>query len=172
MIFAEEIRSAVSQVECERLAELATSGIVLEIGAEYGRSTIAMASTAAMVWSVDWHLGDQASGFKDSLPEFVRNLDKHDVRGRVVPVVGLWEHVAHYLAAKSFDMVFHDGRHDGEAVWRDLMLAARILRVEGIMVVHDTDQPVTEQAVHAWAHEAGFVVTRSVGSLTELRWGG
>ncbi len=140
MIFAADIPSAVSREECERLAELAEGKLVLEIGSEYGRSTIALASTARVVHAVDWHKGDQASGLKDSLTGFLGNLQRYEVRNKVIIHLGRSEDILPILRPAIFDVVFIDGDHSVEAATRDAEFAATLTCSGGAIVFHDADQ--------------------------------
>ena len=105
-----------SRNECERLADLAQGKRVLEVGAHYGRSTIALASTARRVFSVDWHRGDDYTkdwGF--TLGPYVRNLIKYEVLDNVAIVVADAADME-VLADDSFDLVFIDADHSYQAV--------------------------------------------------------
>lgn len=174
MIFAAEIRSAVSEEECQRLATLAEGKIVVEIGSEFGRSTVALASTAERVYAIDWHQGDAGSGFKDSLPEFLANLRQYDVRDKVVPIVGRSEDVLFMLAHGFADVAFIDGAHDAESVGTDLVLASKAvgpykpLDLYGTIVLHDGDQPQVRAAADRYCRKEGGFVRRRVGTLLEI----
>jgi predicted O-methyltransferase YrrM len=94
-----------SDTEAVYLAEIAKDKNVLELGAWVGRSTVVLASAAAHVVSVDWHKGDEESGFGDTLPGYwdtVRHLDN------VTMVVGRFEFVVP-LFAPVFQVAFVDG---------------------------------------------------------------
>ena len=109
-IFAEEVLSAVSQTECERLAQLGRGADVLEIGAYYGRSTIALGSVANIVHSIDPHQGGPAEA-PDTLAPFLENLRAHSVRDRVVVHVGPSTAVVPLFKSESFDVAFVDAMH-------------------------------------------------------------
>lgn len=168
LIFAQDIKSAVSREECERLATLATEKRVLEVGSEYGRSTIALASTAKQVHAVDWHQGDPQSGFKNSLPEFLSNLDHYDLRERVIVHLGRWEDVAPVMRSAVFDLAFIDGDHSEDAVRRDFDLALRVMKPGGWMVFHDTDQSQVGETLQQMATWCRMSYARSVGTLAEV----
>jgi hypothetical protein len=74
--------------EGQALMNLAHGAVVLELGAYRGRSTIALASVAKRVVSVDWHRGDPAVGNSDTLGRFMANVEAAGMRDKVVPVVG------------------------------------------------------------------------------------
>lgn len=168
MIFASDITSAVSKEECERLADVAKGTRALEIGAEYGRSTIALASTAKVVHSVDWHRGDMMSGFKDSLPEFLANLIRYNVRDKVVVHLGRIQDVAPILRPSAFDVVFIDGDHSYESVRRDVALAAYVLRDGGALLAHDGDQEQVRRAVMEHAALVARAAMNGAGTLLEV----
>ena len=113
MIFAWEVGSSVTYWECVRLAELATDRKVLEIGSWLGRSTIALASTAEMVVSVDWHQGDFYAGTIETLPSFRENLERHGA-GNVEVIVARIEDVWQNFSP-DFDMTFIDADHSAES---------------------------------------------------------
>jgi SAM-dependent methyltransferase len=135
-IFAEGVLSAVSRAECERLAQLARGGDVLEIGAYYGRSTITLASVATVVHSIDPHRGGPAEA-PDTLAPFLENLEAHGVRDRVVVHVAPSTAVLPLFKSESFDVVFVDAMHQRPDVDIDLALSARCLRGGGFIALHD-----------------------------------
>jgi protein-L-isoaspartate O-methyltransferase len=70
--------------ELERLADLAQEKTVLEVGAHLGLSTIALASTAEKVVSIDWHRGDEfTKGWGFTLGPYVNNLNRYGVLDKV-----------------------------------------------------------------------------------------
>lgn len=135
-IFAADVESEMSYAECERLAMLARGATVLELGAYLGRSTIALASTAAVVHSVDPHKGGPGHA-SDSLLRLLANLEVHGVREDVVIHVGLSTEVVPRFRAGSFDVVFIDAMHQRPDVDIDLALAVRCLRPGGWIAFHD-----------------------------------
>lgn len=165
-IFAEDIVSAVDLEECRRLSELAKGLVVLELGSQFGRSTVALASTAARVHAVDWHRGDAHAGMQDSLPEYVRNLERHKLRDKVVTHVGKNEEVLPIFAKRVFDMVFIDSFHERAAVEKDIHLVSPAMKLGAIFAFHDYGGwygGVTE-AVNAFAatHRATIESVRSL----------
>jgi predicted O-methyltransferase YrrM len=169
-IFAEDIPSAVSREQCAKLAELACGGTVLELGSQFGRSTIALASAAARVHSVDWHKGDPHAGILDSLETFMRNLERYGVRNNVVAHVGKHEDVLPGLARGFFDLVFIDSFHEKEAVERDTALALPVMKPKAVFCYHDYKDPSfpgVGQAVDAFAKMRGLSIA-TVGTLAIL----
>ena len=178
-IFAEEILSAVSRSECERLADLARAAQVLELGAYYGRSTVAMASVADVVHSVDPHEGGPPES-PDTLGPFLDNLRAHGVRDRVLVHVGPSTRVVPLLKPDSFDGVFVDAMHQRPEVDVDLVLSTRVVRPGGWLALHDYGRDgvqvgdvwhpfgVTE-AVDEFVALAGCTAPEVIDSLAVLR---
>jgi SAM-dependent methyltransferase len=135
-IFADEVLSAVTEDECRRLAALARSRLVLEIGSYYGRSTIALASTAAVVHSVDPHDGGPVDS-TGTLPAFLDGLERYSLREKVVVHVGRSTQILPLLRDQSFDLVFVDAMHQRPEVDVDLFLSACCLRAGGRLALHD-----------------------------------
>lgn len=135
--FAEDITSGVTKEEAAALAELGSGKLVLEVGSWRGRSTVALASVAAMVHSVDWHKGDAHSSFGDTLGALTSNLKRYQVQSRVVLHVGRNEDILPVLAAHSFDLIFIDSFHAKEAVERDLILSQPLVKPGGVIACHD-----------------------------------
>jgi predicted O-methyltransferase YrrM len=139
MNFPREIESAMTDAEAEKLQELARNGVVLEIGAWYGFSTIVMARVAKMVHSVDWHLGDSFTGHPDggTFQQFRENLERHKVASRVVIHLGDSGYILPMLRPRSFDLVFVDGQHSHAAVRYDGVEARQLVKLGGIVAFHD-----------------------------------
>lgn len=172
VIFAVDVPSAVTEAEARALCGLAEGQRVLEAGAQFGRSTIAFASVAAMVHSVDWHRGDAWAGeLGDTLPAFLANLERHGVRDRVVVHVGRFEDVAPALRDRWFGLVFLDGAHGYEDVRRDVVLFAPKAAAGGYVAFHDfaRHEGVTK-AVTEWAAAAGlYPIVAPCESLAVVR---
>jgi SAM-dependent methyltransferase len=134
-LYAEDVLSAVTYAECERLAELARGALVLELGSYYGRSTVALASTARRVHSVDPHQGGPDES-PNTLPEFLANLERYGVRDNVVVHVGTSTQIAPLLQ-DAFDLIFVDAMHQRPQVDVDLGLSARCVRPGGCIALHD-----------------------------------
>jgi predicted O-methyltransferase YrrM len=135
-IYAEDVPSALTARECERLAALAIDAAVLEIGSQFGRSTIALASTARFVHAVDPHTG-RPPDIPSSLPTFVWNIEAHGVREKVVIHVGTSMQVVPTFRSELFDLVFIDAVHQRPSVDIDLALSAPCLRPGGRIAFHD-----------------------------------
>jgi len=154
-LFAADVESAVTAAECRRLASLARGKIVLELGSWLGRSTIAIASTAATVHAVDWHRGDEHAGHGDTLQSFLLNLLRYGVRDKVVVHLGRFEDVGRVLRQQSFDVVVVDGLHTRRAVEADIALFLPILRPGGSFAFHDYCRFEVKEAVDEFALQVG-----------------
>lgn len=133
------IPSAVTAAEAVALADLARGKTVLELGAHHGFSTVVLASVAAQVTSVDWHLGDPHAGLGDTWASFTASLARYGVAGKVVIVRQRFEQALPDMAAAGarFGGCFLDGMHDEESVTRDTALALPLIEPGGFMCWHD-----------------------------------
>jgi predicted O-methyltransferase YrrM len=143
VVFAGEIPSTTTEAECRRLAELARGKRVLEIGTYHGRSTVSLASTAAVVHTVDVHPADPATG-DDTLAGLMRNLDRYDLRDRVVVHVGFSQLILPLLQPGSFDLAFLDAQHQREPVEEDLAALLPLVEQGGVIAFHDYGVPGVE----------------------------
>ena len=139
MIFPEGIQSAVTPPEAAELARLATGCTVLELGAFYGYSTVVMASVAELVYSIDWHMGDDHAGSYETWDGYRANLIGYKVADRVVTIRGRFEEEVPLLAQRGVvvDGAFLDGHHSEESVTRDLGLALMLVKKGGWIAFHD-----------------------------------
>lgn len=156
-IFAEDILSAVTQEECAKIAELAKDKVVLELGSHFGRSTVALASTARVIHAVDWHLGDIHAGQGDTAPILIANLTRYRVRDKVAIHVAKFEDILPLLENAIFDFCFIDALHTKEAVAMDARSVVRLMKPKGVISFHDYGRPefgVTE-AVNEFAKSVG-----------------
>ena len=131
------IPTFVTGEEARELERLATGRRVLELGAQFGFSTVALARTARAVWSVDWHFGDPDAGEGDSLRDWSIHTSSARRAGRVVGLVGRFEDVLPFLRPASFGLLFHDGGHSEAEVRTDLELALPLLGYAAAVAVHD-----------------------------------
>lgn len=156
-MYAPEIPSGVTERECAALADAARGRVVLEVGSWYGRSTIALASTAKIVHAVDWHRGDDHAGREYTLPRFIDNLSKYGVADKVVAHVGRFEDVEPALRGGVFDFAFLDSFHERATVARHMLLIDGLMRQygDGVEVAaHDYKQaafgPELEAGCASW----------------------
>lgn len=134
-----EIFSAITDEEADALRELARGQRVLELGAQYGFSTVVLAQAADYVVSVDWHRGDEHAGAEDTWKTYCDNLARYDVASKVAAMCGRFEDVLPELATagEQFDGCFIDGQHDSASVQRDLGLALPLVKPGGWIAFHD-----------------------------------
>src|SRR5262249_56235512 len=135
----ESIPSSVSLAECGELARLAAGARVLELGSYLGRSTVALASTATIVHSIDVHRAD--FGLDSTVTALIANLDRHDLRHKVVAHVGFSQLVLPVLPHGWFDFAFIDGQHQREPVEEDLSAVVPLLRPRATVAFHDYGVP-------------------------------
>lgn len=151
---AKRIDGWLSDREAETLYDFAqrARGPIVEIGSCYGRSTAAialgsMAGDHNQVFAVDSfvgvHPGDRPTangeqpGWGPSSPELLRaNLDAAGVNG-LVRIVAKSSGEAVDDVPNDIDLLFIDGAHDVESVFRDISLYAPKVRVGGRIVMHD-----------------------------------
>lgn len=161
MNFPTHVRGWLTEVEGHALAELATGKVVLEVGSYCGRSTICMAQTADRVCSVDPFTSRATPGGVDTYDEFVANLNAHLVSDKVFIVRDLFtEESAKQLPVAKFGLIFIDGDHSYEAVWRDFENAKTLLDEDGLIAFHDYRLFPGE---HDGNYDAG--VTKAVGEI-------
>lgn len=148
-----DIRSAIKDDESARLAELAAGRRVLEVGSQYGFSTVLMARVAKVVHAVDWHRGDAIVGRNESLPLLWENVTRYKLRDRVVIHVGRSETVLPLLLPGSFDFAFHDSYHSAEAVAADVALMVPLLVPGSLLALHDYGRYGVAEAVDGLGFE-------------------
>jgi predicted O-methyltransferase YrrM len=130
------IRTGIKLEEAQLLRDYATGRTVLELGSQFGFSTVLMAEVAKRVDAVDWHGGDECVGHEPSLPTFTRNLHRFHVNQRVVPYIGRNADILPTLSA-DYDFAFHDSFHETEAVIEDVGLMLPLLKPGALIAFHD-----------------------------------
>lgn len=145
------VPTSLTDAERAELARLAAGATVLEVGSQYGASTIALARVAEVVYAIDHHRGDPVSGEWDTLSDFMAELARHGVRDRVVTLVGRSEQVVPVLAPERFDFVFYDsGKETVEEVRAQAVEARQLVRPGGVIAFHDFGRfPVIDEALRA-----------------------
>ena len=141
----DDIPTAITGEEAARLASLASGGDVLELGAQWGFSTVVLAQAARRVTSVDWHQGDasikEISGAEcaDTWEAYRGNLARYGVAGKVDARRGRFEDVLPALRRQGalFDGVFLDAQHDAVSVQADMDLVLPLIRPGGWIAWHD-----------------------------------
>jgi len=149
--------------EGRALWERARGKRVLELGRAHGRSTVAIAQSAASLVSIDAHDPAPAEAW----------LGRFGLKDRVELKCGFFaDHVA---GAGRFDMVFVDGEHDAANVRDDVELALAALVPKGVLCCHDYPDPGwpdVRAVIDAIARERGLVRIRQSDYLGEFRFGG
>jgi predicted O-methyltransferase YrrM len=166
-----KISTELTEAELAKIAELAADKKVLEIGARVGGSTVAMAKTAHMVYSVDWHQGgemyDAIGGQGDTLGAFWATVNFHQLRDKVKPMVGKTQDILPTLADQQYDLVFIDGDHTYKGVAYDLAQARRLIRPGGTIALHDFNREI-EDAVGSERFGITKACEESLGQPDEL----
>ena len=163
---------AVTLPEAGELARLARGCTVLELGAFYGYTTIVMASVANLVYSVDWHMGDDHAGSYQTWDGYRANLAGYKVADRVVAIRGRFEEEVPLLAQRGVvcNGAFLDGHHSEESVTRDLGLALLVVKPGGWIAFHDygRDESTGHAGFRITPVADKFGVTDIIGHLA---WG-
>ncbi len=161
--YPKDIRGWLSEGEAKVLARLAREKAVVEIGSYCGRSTIAMAQTAASVESIDWHKGDAMSGEGGTLEALRYNVAQYRLGDRIRIHEGRSEEVGPTLPAKAFDLGFVDAAHDEVNVRTDLMQMLRLVKPGGTIALHDFCVPDVSRV-------ASEMLGKYVGITESLAW--
>lgn len=127
--------------ECEQgiiLQKLCRGKIYLEIGSYKGRSTVCAAEVAKQVYAVDtFKATDNGQDQKEqstTLDEFLQNTKDYK---NIEYFVGESEQIAKKIQDQSLDVIFIDGRHDGDSVIKDKCAWWPKLKNGGYMLFHD-----------------------------------
>ncbi len=131
------IRTGIKLDEAQLLRDHAAGKTVLELGSQFGFSTVLMGEVARRVDAVDWHGGDECVGHEPSLPTFKRNLHRFHVDRRVVPYIGRNDEILPTLKQAEYDFAFHDSFHEEEAVMEDVRLIWPHLKYGALIAFHD-----------------------------------
>ena len=148
------IRTGIKRDEATMLRQLAKGRMVLELGSQFGFSTVLMAEVAKRVDAVDWHKGDAIVGHEVTLPVLWSNLERYGVRERVVIHVGRSADVLPRLVPRQFDFAFHDSFHGELAVLEDVAMMLPLLIPGALIAFHDYG-----------VHKEHFGVTEAVAAL-------
>src|SRR5215468_327290 len=152
----DDIPSAITGEEAAKLASLASGGDVLELGAQYGFSTVILAQAAC----------------PDTWDAYRGNLARYGVAAKVDARRGRFADVLPALvkAGALFDGVFLDAQHDAESVAADLALALPLVRPGGWVAFHDygRSEATGFPGFGVTAVADGFGIAGTAGSLA---WG-
>ena len=127
------ISTSITSAETGELQRLAYRADVLEIGAAFGYSAIAMALAGARVLSVDPHLTHQSYKAMQS------NVDAYGMTEFIQIWCGYSQEALPHMVdlPKRFDVIFIDGDHTTAGVTNDVMWAQRLLTPGGVLACHD-----------------------------------
>src|SRR6266568_2396912 len=140
MIPPERMSCGASHQQGQALHELARNKVCLEVGAWVGYTTICMAKTAQIVYSIDGHEGDIHIGHYDTFSTYYDNLRQYRVLDKVAMLVGYSTEILLRLPKDYFDLVFIDATHTYEACKKDTELCWSLVKRGGIMTWHDYDE--------------------------------
>lgn len=143
-ILPANVPTALTPAEANELYRLARGATVLEFGSLLGYSTIVLAQSAKVVYAVDPHHGYPVANPRDTLTQFMANLEANLVRDRVVPIIGRGQDVAPLLRPGEFDMVFIDITSAAEVL---LYIALHL--APDVIAVHDYGIPKWTGATEA-----------------------
>lgn len=135
--FPRDIHGWLTPDEGKKLAELATDKNVLEIGSYCGLSTVCMARTANHIDAIDYHDGRGTPEPRNTLDEFLDNLERYEVSDKVTAY-----HPDHAPVHTTYDLILIDGAHDRDSVQADLDNYLAQLSENGLLVFHDYGEPM------------------------------
>jgi predicted O-methyltransferase YrrM len=138
-----------SEIEAKALQDAARGKHVLEIGVWKGRSTIAMAATAASILSVDHFLGDDYAGKADPRIETVSRLRPY--QDIVTLCIGKWNKLP--INPSQFGFIYYDADHTYEATKEFLEWIYTYPLPRPIYAIHDVDQNPNHAGVKKALHE-------------------
>ncbi|MFA5999171.1 MAG: class I SAM-dependent methyltransferase [Candidatus Babeliales bacterium] len=124
---------------------LASNNIVnvIEIGSDYGLSTRHIASLLpenGRLYAIDtWDFTNEADYHNQRYVPFLSNVVRAGLTDKIIPVKKASQDVIEIfkLFRLSFDMIYLDGDHATEAVFRDLELYYPLLNSHGVMCGDD-----------------------------------
>jgi len=158
--------TAMTENEVRALAELAEGRDVIELGAQYGGSTIALATSAKSVHSCDWHQGDEHAGYRDTLHEYFYNIASFR---NIVSHIGRFEEILPKMRRHAFSMALIDGQHDSFSVTTDFGLVKPLLDPlapgGAIVAFHDYGRFGVKEAVDSLFKKIELVDTLAIVRL-------
>lgn len=125
--------------ELTYLGQIAEGKRVLEVGSQYGNSTVAMARTAKQVVAIDWFAGDGhagAAGAELTRQVYFAHLLQMGVADKVITMASRWEDALPNLKGR-FDLIFIDAFHSEEATRELLHAVEPLLAPDGLIAAHD-----------------------------------
>jgi SAM-dependent methyltransferase len=122
-------RLSVNDIEARIISEFARNRNVLEIGTGLGVSTLKLAETANLVYTVDidpWVTANVTPLFPKNV-HFFKDINEYGI----MPV---------------FDMAFLDGYHEYNQCLKDIEDAKRLVKPGGVIIFHDYRMPAVFRA--------------------------
>jgi len=86
-------------------------------------------------------------GIDTDIRQFYNNNIKEKYKDRLIPIQGYSELVADQIPNNSIDLIFIDGNHSYEYVYKDIVKYSPKLKTNGILTGHDIDYPGVNKAV-------------------------
>ena len=137
----DDIPGWLTQKEADELNRLAAGRDVLEVGSFCGRSTVALASSAAAVVCVDPFDGRATPYPQDTLPRFLDTIRTRGLTDKVTPCATTIEKWTEETAQRVFGLVFIDAEHTAEAVRTNLEAVHYFASLGGVVALHDYKNP-------------------------------
>ena len=106
--------------------------------------------------AVDYFDGRGTPNERDTLPEFLANLSRYGIDGKVTT------HHPDLPLEGEFDFVFIDGAHDRDSVTADIAKALDVLSPGGLIAFHDygTTDPGVITAVNEFIERGAKLLSR------------
>ncbi len=158
--FIGEVKGFLAEDEMDALYEAgrmcAPLGPCLEVGSYCGLSTICLATgikeEGGVLFSIDHHRGseehqrgeeyfdpdlwDRENNRVNTLPEFLKNIERACLLDTVIPIVSS-SHVVARMWSTPLSLVFIDGSHSFDSARRDYICWAPHVLAGGILAIHD-----------------------------------
>jgi predicted O-methyltransferase YrrM len=132
----------------------------LEIGVFYGLHLFEVASIFpnSELHAIDpWTDYEKYSEYKGKQPEiwykFNKNLSICPDRNRIHVHRGLSDDVVPTFPDNSFDIIYVDGNHETEYVYRDACMSFQKLKSGGYIIFDDYDWPMTQKGILQFLEE-------------------
>lgn len=160
------------------LAKASTKGVILEIGAYKGKSTIALIwgtrnGKNLPVFSIDPFVEFvDDTGMRPYKYEpvnkiyFVQNLIRYNaING--ASIINLYSKEVSIGFKRPISLLYIDGDHTEEGVLMDLDFAKKVI-IGGIVAFHDSNRPGPKKGIRYLLSNNDYIITGKVGTLTWL----
>jgi predicted O-methyltransferase YrrM len=164
-----ELPGWLSEREAELLQRSAAGRVAIEIGSWKGRSAVHLAAVAKRLFCVDHFRGDGYTGHGWFLPEFLANIKRFGVDGRIVTVVGQFADALPLLSLDHFTFAFYDADHDYEPTFSALSALAERLPPDALLAVHDYSSRYPKVKAATAAALGGWKLSDQAESLAIFR---